>query len=274
MGIAVSENQTSDEIVIFLSGGGACWDAASCFVLNSASHIQGISPAGIVAEAMALESWLFDRTNWPFAEASYVYVPYCTGDLHVGTRTTTYQVLFDQKTVHHQGARNMDAILASLAEQFPNPSRIRLVGYSASGCGATLNWWRVRRDFPGVPVDVTNDSGLVIDPAASRWAEFVKAWQPELDPSCDGCANGFGAVLPHYAETVPAENQLVVAGYLEDAVISLYFALQTYQVKSRMEAMVASLPEDNPWGFLLLPGLDHVVLEKWATYGQAVVDLL
>ncbi len=51
--------------------------------------------------------WLFDRGDGdnPFADASYVFVPYCTGDLHAGSRVAMYLVDGQPTKGHHFGAR-------------------------------------------------------------------------------------------------------------------------------------------------------------------------
>src|SRR5689334_15039055 len=39
-GVGVSLSDRSDDVVVLLNGGGACWDAQTCFVLHTASSID------------------------------------------------------------------------------------------------------------------------------------------------------------------------------------------------------------------------------------------
>src|SRR5690554_3592056 len=87
-GLGLDLNPESTDLVIFLNGGGACWDGTSCYVLNAAINIEGeYTAAKFEAEVRPLvASGLFDRDDeanpWPVA--SYAFVPYCTADLHSG----------------------------------------------------------------------------------------------------------------------------------------------------------------------------------------------
>ena len=77
------------KVVLFLEGGGACFDATTCaFTADSTTYDWNISPD----DDPALMSGIFDFANPenPFADYSFVYVPYCTGDVHLGNlRTST-----------------------------------------------------------------------------------------------------------------------------------------------------------------------------------------
>src|SRR5687768_10398419 len=40
-GIGVNLSDASDDVLVFMAGGGACWDAATCFVQKTSAHIEG-----------------------------------------------------------------------------------------------------------------------------------------------------------------------------------------------------------------------------------------
>src|SRR5690606_7056406 len=93
LGVAVQRSDASDDVLLYFAGGGACWDAASCFALRAAVHIdEDVGEGVVLAEAQAPEVRVFldrDDPSNAFPNASYVYVPYCTGDLHAGTQIAT-----------------------------------------------------------------------------------------------------------------------------------------------------------------------------------------
>ena len=76
-----------EKLVLFLEGGGACWDELTCYSLQTAANITtGFGEPQLRKRMGSVSGGLFDRasaTN-PFKDASFVYVPYCTGDVHAG----------------------------------------------------------------------------------------------------------------------------------------------------------------------------------------------
>src|SRR5678815_969167 len=77
-GIGVNQG-TSSNLIVFLNGGGACWDYLTCFRLNTASHGPfGKTEFDGMANDIAAGT-IFDRDDDanPFKDWSYVFVPYC-----------------------------------------------------------------------------------------------------------------------------------------------------------------------------------------------------
>ena len=85
----------------------------------------------------ALRGGIFDaaRPDNPFAGYTFVYVPYCTGDVHLGDATTEYS---PELTVQHKGWVNGTAALTYLAEHFPDAAHVVVVGESAGAIAAPV----------------------------------------------------------------------------------------------------------------------------------------
>lgn len=269
-GMAVNLSNKSKRVVFYLQGGGTCWEAAAC-AGGAATHITDtMGEQAVLAEAQAAPlQVLFSRTDPanPFRDASFVYVPYCTGDLHAGTKAHTYD-WFGPKVVHHVGARNLDAYLARVAPTFPGADRLWLIGASAGGYGATFHWWRVQKALPWARVDVVNDSGLAIDTAADgRYGTMQTTWKIEFPPGCPDCAQHLGSVLTYQATVLAAPRRYGLMAYLHDQTIGLYFSLSGPQIQKALEALRASAPKHVRT--FHLPGTPHVVL---ATPGVKTSD--
>jgi hypothetical protein len=96
-GLAVSWGpEGSRDLVLFLQGGGACWDFFTCGgapELVPRTAVAGPFGPGEFEDVYDAYpgSWL-RRENLPpsLRDASLVFVPYCTGDVHGGDTTTTY----------------------------------------------------------------------------------------------------------------------------------------------------------------------------------------
>lgn len=263
-GVATSVRPGATEVLVVLAGGGACWDVESCYGLGAAVHFdETLSAATVLGEATALEGWLFARDPevGPFAEASFVYVPYCTGDLHAGRRVAEYQVLAETRAGHHVGASNLDRLLATWDQLLPSPERLWLSGGSAGGFGATLNWWRFRDRFPeAVAVDVIDDSGPAIDAPPARFGDWIAAWDLEQPPGCADCAEGLSRLLPHYAAAMPPGDRYAYLGYQSDAVIALYFGEGVDAISRKHAELRATLEASDRFGGFFLEGTEHVVL--------------
>src|SRR5258705_7412560 len=116
LGIGVNLNTNSHRVLIFLNGGGACWDEPTCYTLNTATH-GPFGPVQFNALVPGLnQAWLFDRTaaSNPFRDYNYVFVPYCTGDLHAGSRIVDYR----SRTNLHVCYQNITAYLRRLVATF------------------------------------------------------------------------------------------------------------------------------------------------------------
>src|SRR5690606_19774206 len=107
----------SDDVLIMLEPGGACWDYESC---SGAAGIRGAAnPNGISDDHMDLwgfTSPLLRRQSKigptsPTANYNMVFVPYCTGDIHAGNRVMEYTGPEGEKlTYHHNGAANVRSV--------------------------------------------------------------------------------------------------------------------------------------------------------------------
>ena len=105
-GIGVNLVDTSDNVMLYMQGGGACWDLNTCFTLKSAVHIEGgYGQSDFNTDIATLSgSYLWQRVPQnPFKDVSWIYVPYCTGDLHDGANVMMYDATH---SVQHVGRTN------------------------------------------------------------------------------------------------------------------------------------------------------------------------
>jgi hypothetical protein len=277
-GYAINVQPGSDTLLLYLQGGGACWGATTCFgVKTSKAFLETKSEAAVRAEvADARMAVLFDRGREGslFADMTHAYVPYCTGDLHVGTRATTHKYLFRNRPAHHVGALNLDAFLADMVPLMaPSVRRVVLVGASAGGFGASMNWWRVREAFGAqVRVDVLNDSGPMIDPSLlTVWRDMRNTWGLRTPPGCTDCGDAPSKWLPFYARTIAAPERYAVIAHEGDDVIGLYTLASDRQQARRLVAMRDAMAP-NQRAFLL-PGDAHVQLDDDVTVAVGGVTL-
>lgn len=162
-GIGINVNPGSTKLLIFLKGGGACFNQLTCAgtPLNfGAADFNGFSGGGILNRSLA--------TN-PAKDWNMVYVSYCTGDVHIGSNPsgTVAGVAAKQAFV---GYTNMTNYLKRLVPTFSSGlTQVVLTGTSAGGFGAMGNYDQVATAFAPAPVTLIDDSGpYMADPTAAN----------------------------------------------------------------------------------------------------------
>jgi hypothetical protein len=267
-GIGVNLTDRSSRVLVYLEGGGACWDAYTCYTLMSAANFStGYDAAKFTAESTSLlaqPGGFFDRgaaTN-PFRDYSYVFVPYCTGDVHAGSNVATY----GGRNAKHVGYENMAAYLRRIVPTFPQAERVILAGSSAGGFGALINWRQAQRAFGAVRVDVIDDSGTPLPPdvssgSASQQAAEVSAWGlgAALPPDCADCMLHLDALFGYYVKTLPTQR-LALLSYQQDSVLPAFFGITGAQFQAGLDAeRKTELDGHAGLHYFIAPGPGHVL---------------
>jgi Pectinacetylesterase len=125
------------KVVLFLDGGGACFDAKSCAFTGLGAGGEENYDWSIYGEDPAQEGGIFDfaRADNPFRDYSFIYVPSCTGDAHLGDVTRKYS---PRLTVEHKGFVNGTAALSHLAENYPDAAQVVVVGKTIGSIAAPI----------------------------------------------------------------------------------------------------------------------------------------
>lgn len=310
-GIGINLSAQKEDLLLFLQGGGACWNQGTCAPSFSAfgpvcyygsdlclydgaggtqplaSHVATADPfpadgsGAFVAELAQLQqSKVFDRheTASPFKDATFVYVPYCTGDLHAGNAVKTYPFKAEllgtvtQRTVHFSGATNMERALERLAATLPQLKRVWLTGVSAGGYGATLNFERVKRHFPNAEVHLLADSSPFLE--STHWNEWKEAWSLALPEGCADCAEGLPQIQAHLLQRYP-QSRMGLLAFERDRVISYFFLGGTGPAEalnppmasytSALQRLLPSFQASTHAAVFLAPGEEHVMWPRYSS---------
>jgi hypothetical protein len=141
------------KVVFFLDGGGACYDAASCAFSGLGAGGEESYDWSIYGEDPAKEGGIFDfaRADNPFRDYSFISVPSCTGDAHLGDVTRKYS---PQLTVEHNGFVNGTAALSHLAENYPDAAQVVVVGKTVGSIAAPI--------YGGLASDLLPDAQVTV----------------------------------------------------------------------------------------------------------------
>lgn len=200
-GFGVNIHEGATRVLIFMMGGNACFNDGTCFITANA---DGYGSAKFTNES-ATQAPLFDRSaasNY-FSDWSYVFVPYCSGDVFAGTSGDT---AVGGSRYHFAGYGNVGQFLDRIVPTFDDATQVVLTGASAGGFGAMLNFERTQVAFgSGVDVVLLDDSG---PPMANEYlapclqAHWRSTWGIDDGPlaSCPTCIDEDGAFVEGYLE--------------------------------------------------------------------------
>ena len=144
-----------EKVVLYFEGGGACFTAETCAFEGEGKTYR--SSSDVTADELAARGGIFDEENAenPLAGYSFVYVPYCTGDVHIGNTTTEYS---DDLSIRHNGYLNALAALDHLVEAFPDTTELVVTGASAGSIPTPLFGALASDELPDATVVTLGDS--------------------------------------------------------------------------------------------------------------------
>lgn len=259
-GIGVNLSDTSSDVFIFVAGGGACWDATTCFTTKTAVHIEGgYGQADFNSEINGLAgAGIFQRiAQNPFKDASWVYVPYCTGDLHDGANVATYDATH---VVHHVGRTNAAALLARVAATRPAAQTVWLVGVSAGGYGIAFDWDLARAEWPQGKVHALADSSPLVAMEPARWSAMQASWKLTFPTGCSSCTSDLGAMNAALRGTQRPGERYALLANTRDQTISTYFGITMDQLQTETLAAQAAMSPTMGQAAYVIAGTGHVLL--------------
>jgi hypothetical protein len=274
----------SKDLLIFFNGGGACWDAITCLEDNTSAHGPFTKAQFDSLAANALSGSILNRqlANNPFRDWNLFFIPYCTGDLHIGNAKVLYAIDSTSKTFHHKGRVNAEAFLARIAATVPSPSRVVVTGSSAGGYGAALNYPLVRSHFPDAEVFLIDDSGpLLKNNAIPQQLRDAWAWAWNYDAVLDAIdpavKNDFSALHAVLARKYPQDRMALLSSQ-QDQVIRAYLGLSATGFQSALQELQTTVIDPLPnTRYFVTAGQGHTLLlnpASQSSQGVAFLDWL
>lgn len=141
------------KVLFFMEGGGACFTAETCDPANP-SYKLTVGYSSDFREGRDTGIFDFDNPLNPFADYSIVFVPYCTGDVHIGNTEHDYG---GGVVVQHKGYVNGSNALATTAERFPDATEFVVAGESAGSVPSPLYAGLASDLYPDARITVLGD---------------------------------------------------------------------------------------------------------------------
>jgi hypothetical protein len=276
-----------DNLVIYFEGGGACFNSDTC-ALNELWKNFGEFKFDAWALGIGQGGIFDDDPQNPVRDWSFIYVPYCTGDVHAGDRENVgiAGVLGAQQFV---GYRNVAAYLERIVPTFAEAGHVLVTGSSAGGFGAALNYDRIAGAFPNSAVTLLDDSGPPMsDPympvcMQQLWRDLFN-FDATLPADCADCFGEDGGGISNLATYLGekwSDQRLALFSSERDGVIRTFFGYGLEDCSGGSytgEAFEAGLYElrdeilgEGPvWGSYFVPGTGHTILSSPNFYSTEV----
>lgn len=178
MGYGALLNPNSDKLLIFLDGGGACFNELTC-----AFNLSSFNEEDFNDRINSETSLILNRNNPEnqFAEWNFIFVPYATGDVHAGSNASAQVPNGGPNGQAMLGRNNITIILNDLKTYFDNNgglSEVVLAGSSAGGFGVMPNYFQLKSILAtNVPTTAIVDAGQVFLDNSLLTPCLVNQWE-------------------------------------------------------------------------------------------------
>ena len=244
---------SSDRVLLYLQGGGACWDHQSCYFDFRALPIAN--------GAIQLGALAVGDPASPFHDDDVVYVPYCDASLFGGDTVVEHG---GKRTWHH-GLWNLSVGVDAVVREFPDASEIVIAGSSAGGFGNMPAYAVTRVAFPDTPIIVFNDSGPGFENHAVPASELrAAAWRAaeRYPASCARCDEHALWLLDWALERDPG-LRVALYGFQRDEIIMDFFELDEGGYRDLLLDLTGDVRSRHPERFkrYLVAATGHTILQ-------------
>ena len=267
-----------DKVMIFLNGGGACWRAQECDPHGKPTYTMTADSANDVSA----QSGLLDVANEanPVRDFTMIFVPYCTGDVHLGTRQVDYEVTGSGKTisVRHGGGANLEAVLDWVYANIRDPRTLFVTGVSAGAIPSPVVAEKVARHYPRARVVQLGDGAggyhaAMVPALMDGWGASEYLADDPAFRSLDSASLTFERLYTAAARVAPRVHYAQV-NTTDDATQLYFLALLgvrgeplTTLLATDLEEIRSAVPSFRSY---TAPGKAHTLLRSNAVYTTTV----
>jgi hypothetical protein len=279
-GLALNVSTASPNVMVFLDQGGACFNTTTC-----ALNLSAFGATDFVEQSQGIFNR--DDPDNPIRDWSFVFIPYCSGDVHAGKRADG--AVADVGPQQFLGYANLDAFLARIVPTFPGAQQVLFAGSSAGGFGVLLNADHVARWFAPIPVTVLSDSGpampsSVVEPCLEQaWHDtwgFGDGVMLDCGADCPSTGDYMIDQVLHFGWRYPSYRGGLISS-AQDSTISFFFSFgrngcqggtlapADYQAglldfRGQLQA------QGTPFGTYYIPSTHHIWLMRDADFATSV----
>jgi len=268
------------KVMLYLEGGGACWDYFSCYGLPMAKKAP-TDQGGSIPPSSGGGFLITDKTTNPLRDWSVVYAYYCDGSVWSGDNDVTYEEggpSGESRLTHHHGLKNLSAAITLMKKNFPYPDKILVSGSSAGGYGTLIGSMATRLQYSYTPMFVINDSGpdlvnpkypFLTESAKKNW-KFEQFLPEGID--CYRCDEQMLFIVGWVLNNDPIIKYGLFSYYNDLVIGSVFLGLKGDQYRQLLVGITDDLHAMHPETFkrFFIEGYSHTIFEL-STYYSADV---
>jgi len=250
----------SDNLIIYLEGGGACWSGFCQANATAEAANQGKIPAGGI---LSTDPAVSAVAGW-----NLVYLPYCDGSVFSGDNEFPNEM----PPRYHHGLKNLSAGIDLAKSLYPNPKRIFLAGSSAGGYGTLVGTGVVRLQYETNELMVFNDSGVGLsNPQNPAMLAHIKSdWQftQYVPPSCTECQTGQEtAIIGWSLQHDPTLRVSAFSSYGDSVIAGIFLQMPAADFKTLLLSETGKIHDAYPDRFerFFINGGQHTTLFSLGT---------
>ena len=266
---------TTNKLFVYFQGGGGCSTAETCGLSENykGEVTDNDNPDFTIGGVFDL-----NNPDNPFKDDTMLFVPYCTGDIHIGNRVVTYTPESGEPfDIHHRGFVNTEAAFEWVYANFEQPGSIFMSGCSAGALGSMLYTPHVIRHYPESTVTQLGDSGggLVLNiewdidsdyDAGQYFPDWIPGMQEEIAKTFT-VAKYYSALANYYPDYTFAQYNSAA-----DRIQTRYFTADGGSADDYPATLQASLDEvaqqANNFRSYTAEGNHHCMLETTKLYNE------
>ncbi|RXZ81643.1 hypothetical protein EBB07_13350 [Paenibacillaceae bacterium] len=238
----------SSNWIIFFSGGGVSWDEKSAAepitILKTLKTGElGNYFANIPFYKVTLLKGMLETENAdnPFQGWNVAYIPYTTGDFHIGNRTAEYNKEDGSSfTMRYNGTTNVRHSLEWIYENAGEPEKLLIAGESAGGFGSAFWASEIASHYNESDIYHYSDSSFL---KSDKWPNIVdNEWNADFEAAFGFVpeADIIGSVFKANRQQLP-ENAILLQSYslYDDTLIHFQYKIND-DVTTPIEQKIAN----------------------------------
>lgn len=257
----------SDNLVIFLSGGGVAWNTFTAARPVSGGKMAAGMPNYYwnnlrpLTQVMNIHTGITEIGNSrnPFDDWNFIVIPYATGDLHVGNNVLSYE---GEDGEHHilrfHGRRNFRSGLSAAKAYFPFACKLLIAGDSAGGFAVPALTSEILESYYPDCTDVTvfSDSSQLLNKSWRETAQNIWKAEDEIWSSIftsNITVDWYAQLYRRYGDRLRylyagSPRDYLLSSYLNDVLNHDYTTNEEIQAlfKKQMQRMLEQLKEITP----------------------------
>jgi hypothetical protein len=272
---------TTNKLLIYFAFGGFCYNAQLCAV----GAPNCVPKVNVDTKNLTNTSGMFDlnRSDNPFKDWSWVYVPECTADFEWGSKVANYPAMNGSPaiTVNHNGFVNVTAVRNWIYDNFKSPEFIFVSGSSGGADAALMHYPYLRQHYADVrswafladsSFGVVTDQFLSAD--ISNWGAYDNrpTWIPSIaSVSQDQMTWDFVEAAGAKAYNGGTISEFGTSYDLLESVTYQIMGGTLTDWHSKMETHLKDVSSQVPsFRYLVAQGTAHIVLNQPEFYDYAV----